>query len=238
MSLAEYVLLFASVIAGGALGLHLPGLHHRHVHLVLTVSGAYLLSVTALHLLPEAFGVGGVQPGWALLLGFFLQIVFEQMSGGVEHGHIHAHEGDKLALPVLVGLSFHALLEGSPLTLDHAALHHGHDHNHLLLGIALHKLPAGFALSVLLARAGYRRAITWALLLVFASMSPAGALLSEALMDPRWTPYLLALVSGSLLHVGTTILFEADGTHHHRVSWRKLAAVAAGIGAGLLTSYI
>lgn len=245
MSVVEYVLLFGAVLVGGYLGLRAPGLQRQHLHLVLTVSGAYLLSITAMHLLPEAFsatssgqvGNSEVQPGWALLVGFFIQLLLEQFSEGVEHGHIHAHAGHS-ALPVLIGLSVHALLEGSPLVVAGEAVHAGHEHNHLLWGVVLHKIPAGFALSVLLFQAGYRRGVIVMLMVVFASMSPLGALLSERFLPAEAVPYLLAAVSGSLLHVSTTILFELDEPHHHRFSWRKAFAMMAGIGAALLTAYV
>ena len=227
-------MLVAGVLLGGLAGLSFPNLKGRVLHLVLSFSGAYLLSITALHLLPDAFATPGVRPGLAILLGFFLQVLFEQMSKGVEHGHIHVHEGRNVALTVLAGLSLHALLEGSPLAVDHG----GHTHDHLLVGIALHKLPAGFALSVLLLQAGYSKMKIWLALAFFAAMSPVGALLAAELIDPSWMPYLLGLVVGSLLHVSTTILFELDDPHQHRLSWTKTAAVAVGMSMAIATSLI
>ena len=238
MSIVEHISLIAAVLLGGFVGLRFPQFRGRYLHLVLSFSGAYLLSITALHVLPEAFAKTSAPPGLAILAGFFLQVLFEQLSSGVEHGHLHVHSGSRVALPVLVGLSLHALLEGSPLALLQDAVHEGHDHNHLLAGIVLHKLPAAFALSVLLAHAGYTRRATWAMLAVFALMSPLGAVLAEAFIPERLVPYLLGLVSGSLLHVSTTILFELDDADHHRLTFVKTGAIAAGIAVALLTAYV
>jgi len=231
-------MLFGAVLIGGAVGLRFPQLRGRYLHLVLSFSGAYLLSITALHLIPEAFSSASAKPGLAILAGFFLQVLFEQFSRGVEHGHMHAHEGQHLALPVLIGLSLHAFLEGSPLALLDTVQHVGHEHNHLLTGLILHKLPAGFALSVLLAYAGYQRFTIWALLSMFAAMSPLGALVASQLIDPSHIPYVLGLVIGSLLHVSTTILFELDDEDHHRLTWTKTASIGVGIVVALLTTYV
>lgn len=210
----------------------------RALDLVLSFSGSYLVCVMALHVLPEAFALGGERVGLGLLGGFFVQVVLERLSGGVEHGHVHAHPGRRLALPVLFGLSTHALLEGMPLAVLAAPGHVGHHHEHLLAGLALHKIPAGFALAVLLRVAGYGPGAVWGMLLAFAMMSPLGAILAGALLPPSWLPYLLAAVAGSLLHVGTTILYEADDTSRHRLTWGKAAAVTVGLAVGLLTAYI
>ena len=237
MSAVEVVALAASVLLGGFGGLRLPSLRERYLHLVLSFSGAYLLGVTALHLLPEAFAGGAAHVGVAVLGGFVLQLCFEQLSAGVEHGHVHVHPGSRVAVPVLLGLSLHAFLEGAPLGLDAQQLVRGeHLHEGLFLGILLHKLPAGFALGVLLRHAGYGVGATWLGLGVFAAMSPLGAVTLGNAVPGDWAPVLLGVVIGSLLHVSTTILFEVDGAGGHRLTWAKAGAIAAGIVSALLTA--
>lgn len=222
---------------GGLAGMSFPGWRDRYLHLLLSLSGAYLLSITALHLMPDAFIGNGTKPGIAVLIGFFLQVVFEQLSSGVEHGHIHVHGGKRVAVPVLIGLSLHALLEGSPLALMQDSFHAGHEHNHLLMGIVLHKIPAAFALCILLLQAGYKKSMIWILLGIFGLMSPIGALLADLFISPEWIPYLLGLVIGSLLHVSTTILFELDDPHHHRLTLVKTLAILTGILLAVGSSY-
>ena len=238
MGILQYAILVGAALVGAGFGLHVPGLRDRWLHQVLSFSGAYLLSITALHLIPEAFGSGRVEVGLALLAGFFLQVLFEQFSAGVEHGHIHSHGGKQIALPLLFGLSLHALLEGTPLTMVGDAVHVGHEHNHLLTAIALHKAPAGFALAVVLSSVGFRQNMIWLLVGVFSVMSPLGALLGSLLVPPVYVPLALGAVVGSLLHVSTTILFESDDRHHHRLSLQKLAVILAGIVVALLTAYV
>lgn len=226
------------MLLGAGLGARFPGLKDRWLHLVLSFSGAYLLGVTALHLIPEAFAGGDPRVGLSLLGGFFLQVLFEQLSSGVEHGHIHVHASRGIAIPLLLGLSMHALLEGTPLTLLSDAVHVGHEHNHLLTAIAMHKAPAGFALSIVLLSAGFRQNQMWVLVLLFSIMTPLGAVLGQTFVSPQLVPYALGAVVGSLLHVSTTILFESDDRHRHRLSLQKFLVIVVGIVVALLTAYM
>ena len=238
----QYLTIIGAVLLGALLGIRLPQLREQWLHYLLSFSGAYLLSIAALHLIPEAFAGGDARVGLSLLAGFFLQVLLEQFSSGVEHGHIHTHGGRSMALPLLFGLGTHALIEGAPLTMVSDALHAGHvhagEHNHLLTAIALHKLPAGFALAVVLRGVGFRQNKTWLLVGLFSLMSPAGALLGERLVAPEYVPLALGAVIGSLLHVSTTILFESDDARQHRLRWQKLLVIAGGIVVALLTAYV
>ena len=242
MPLWQYVLLFLLVLGGGLVALRFAE-RRGPVGLLLSFSGAYILGVTVLHLLPSVFHTGAHTPGLWVLSGFLLQLTLEQLSAGVEHGHIHAHHNatKRFALPIMLGLCVHALLEGFPLgsyeTL-HAHTHHGHNHGeaHLFWGIILHKIPAAFALSAVLQLSGFSRRFVLSMIAIFALMSPLGALASEFLpLGTVWQERLLAVVVGSFLHISTTILFEADSTQHHRISWRKLGVILAGMGMALTT---
>jgi len=218
--------------------------------LLLSFSGAYLLGIAAMELMPSVFGDPRLHSGIWLLGGFFVQLLLEGLSQGVEHGHVHAHEREsyRYALTVMIGLGIHAFLEGLPLgtAAAHAAhaaetAGHVHDHfdsNHLLIGIVLHKLPAAFALGLLLRYSGYSRTFTWGCLLVFAVLSPLGALMGEVVsIDPVWRNRVMALVVGSFLHISTTILFEADGGRSHGISPRKLLVVILGMLVAYFTAH-
>ncbi|MGB5462103.1 MAG: ZIP family metal transporter, partial [Aureibaculum sp.] len=85
------------------------------IQLLLSFSGAYLLSITVLHLLPEVFESHQKNIGIYILIGILLQTVLEYFSKGAEHGHIHIHPYTK-GVPWLlfISLSAHAFLEGIP----------------------------------------------------------------------------------------------------------------------------
>ncbi len=241
MTVLEYLLLFFLVFIGGALAFRFYRKAQATLKLVLSFSGAYLLGITVLHLMPGAFSEPGAGPGMWILAGFFVQLLLEQLSQGVEHGHVHVHEHSArsgMALQVMIGLSLHAFLEGMPLGHYgefHDAHHgHGHGHQHFLIGILLHKLPAAFALVTLLLLSRFQRRTIWACLSLFAAMSPLGALLASYLpLGPVAVANLLGFVIGSFLHISTTILFEADDNRQHHVSWKKLGVIVLGTALAL-----
>ncbi|RMF21186.1 MAG: zinc/iron permease [Bacteroidetes bacterium] len=239
MNFWVYLSLVGSVALGGVLAAVFQRRRKRLLPLMLSFSGAYLLAVSVLHLAPEVFASAQRQVPFYVLGGFFLQLVLEQLSGGVEHGHLHGPRRPSVgfALAVMLGLSLHALFEGLPL--EH--YHHLHRHEpgggwHLLYGLLLHKVPAAFALALLLLESGYPRRGILLCLTVFALMTPLGGWLgqnSTALAEAG--TLVLAFVLGSFLHISTTILFEMDPSSHHRINPWKLLAVLSGLGAALLS---
>src|SRR5689334_15486744 len=107
----DYLLLLSS-IALGALSVFLFRLYEpRHVKLLNAFTGAYLLCLTFLHLLPELYrGLvpeNDFQIGIFILAGFFIQVALDVISMGVEHGHAH-HLHGRMPLGVLTGLCLHA----------------------------------------------------------------------------------------------------------------------------------
>ena len=93
MPISEYIFLFATVFLGGGLAFYLyRRLPAWALPLVLAFSGAYLLGITAIHLMPGVFHELEARAGLWLLAGFFIQLLLEVLSQGVEHGHIHAHQ--------------------------------------------------------------------------------------------------------------------------------------------------
>ena len=209
--------------------------------LLIAFSGAYLLSITALHLLPEVFtGDDGAYFGSFVLVGFFIQVMLEYLSGGIEHGHAHTHRSAGLPVGLMIGLCLHAFLEGMPLGGGDAGhSHHGHSHSHglepLLMGIVLHKYPVAMVFLAMLLNSGLAKAKAFGLLAVFAAMAPLGTLLSGVEMVGQYNRESLAIVIGIFLHVSTTILFESS--EGHRFNAYKMIAIAAGLAlsaAGLL----
>ena len=241
MDLLEYILLFFSVLLGGGIAFYVQKNNKTLMEIVLSLSGAYLLGITVLHLMPAIFSTPGHVTGFFVLIGFLLQLFLEQLSGGVEHGHIHTphHPAANFAVSVMIGLCVHAFLEGMPLSNYETLTHAGHTHNHLLYGVILHKAPAAFALVLLFLTANFSRNIVVVCLLIFAAMSPLGALLAQSfLFDIPTQIKIMAIVIGSFLHISTTILFETDNSHHHKIPLKRVVAILIGIGLASLTVLI
>ena len=92
----NYILLITAVLLGSLLVLFVKP-SKQIVRLLLAFSGAYLLSVTVLHLLPDVYTVtsNSTIVGVFILIGIILQSVLESFSKGAEHGHIHIHSDGK-----------------------------------------------------------------------------------------------------------------------------------------------
>lgn len=119
------ILLFVLSMGAGLVVFAIPKVNQSWFKLSLVFAGAYLFSITIIHMLPELF-VNGMQPdviGIFVLAGFFMQLLLEYFTSGVEHGHLHHMPGENhthshthtTPLYLLIALCIHAFLEG---TLD------------------------------------------------------------------------------------------------------------------------
>jgi zinc transporter ZupT len=242
MSLLQYIFLFIAALGGGTMAFYFKKNNALLLRLVLSFGGAYLLGVVFLHLLPETYADGGAIVGFWILAGFLFQIFIDQITHGVEHGHIHAHHGSswQFAGGIVAGLSLHALMEGLPL--HSFAQHQGHPHSELFFGILLHKAPEAFALTLLLLTSGFERTKVAVVLFGFALMTPLGALLgywieANQFFSTHITTYIMALVIGSFFHIATTILYENESNAQHKVSWDRLLSIIVGIACASLTMH-
>jgi zinc transporter ZupT len=240
MHTLEYLILFGSVVASGMLFFTMRKTNPVYLKLSLAFTGSYLFSISMIHLVPGVFASGGTEIGYYILAGFFLQLVLEYMTGGIEHGHIHIHHGDhghhhSFPLTMMAGLCVHSFLEGIPLSGGYDGHHHG---DQLLTGIVLHHLPVSFALVSMLNGSGVGKGRTILYLVVFAAMAPLGALSGsllsnmEALEIHAYFDRIMALVIGIFLHISTTILFETSS--EHRFNRYKLGVIILGAAAVIL----
>lgn len=236
--------LFGTVLGAGWLTCFVPTARTTWMKPLLAFSGAYLFTLTITHLLPEALQMlPGHRVGYFVLAGFFGQLLLEVFSQGVEHGHVHHHTEHAGRVPFLLlfSLVLHSFLEGSILVKTPAAGDVSQNFYAILAGVALHHIPAAFALmAALLLRLGtFSRAMPY--LLVFAAAGPAGIIISnyvvlEDLLQHGLYAALLGLVAGNFLHVSTTILFETSPDHSLNV--RKVAATVAGMVLALAVDWM
>ena len=234
MSNWEFIILAAAPLLGGAAALLAQIRKEEYYKLVLSFSGSFLFCVTILHLFPEVFHYN-LSAGPFLLLGFFIQILLEQLTRGIEHGHFHRHEENPVFIFSLVaGLSIHSFLDGIPVSIKHLEQIGNHS---LLYGIALHKIPEGFAMASIFLYSKYKKITVVMVLLLFSLVAPAGALISSYLQDinSSFFTILIAIVAGSFLHISTTILFESESTGGHNLSYKKIITIILGAGISMLT---
>lgn len=248
MSVKLIVLFFVPLISGLFIYL-LPEGKTKNYKLLLVFAGAYLFGITVVHILPELYRSSNEVEliGLFVLAGFFLQQVLEQFTSGIEHGHLpsgiestddhhheHHHHGNVSAFVLLMALCIHAFLEGAMLAKPEG-IEHQYNSNAILLGIALHRAPAAFALMTVLSFQLHSRKKSVPYLLAFSFAAPFGLLISTYLSDSEiltasGLTLLYALVSGNFLHISTTIVFESSP--EHRFNARKLTvAILGALGA-------
>lgn len=236
MPYLNILILFFCALLGGVSVFFFKKDNQQKLKLILSFSGAYLFSITVIHLLPDVYQSGNKMIGLYILGGFILQIILEQFSDGIEHGHVHKSHSHTHAFPVgiMISLCLHAFLEGMPLSSK--------NNSQLVYGIAIHHIPAAFALGSVLIQNHVKKHLIVFFLILFALMSPFGYVLSNSLIEGNmgnlsgYYPAIMGIVIGIFLHISTTILFES--TVDHKFTIKKTYAVLVGISIALIGFFL
>ncbi|MGY6647368.1 ZIP family metal transporter [Wenyingzhuangia sp. IMCC45574] len=232
-----YLFLIASVLSG-VLFVTITQPKKQFIQWMLSFSGAYLLSMTISHLLPESFGLlhathtHGEEPinvkliGAFILLGIIIQLILESFSKGAEHGHVHIHDDSKkFPWMLFISLSIHAFTEGIPLGYDHGGS--------FLWAIVIHKIPVGIVLTSFFLKYKYELKKVIFFMTAFALMSPLGSFLASKIhFFHHYQNYITAIIIGIFLHISTVILFESS--KNHKFSFPKFVAILLGMAVALL----
>lgn len=246
----NFTLLFLASFLAGISFFKFVKLDESKYKLLLAFSGSFLFAVTVIHLLPELYHqqMDHLYIGLFVLIGFFLQLVLEYFTTGVEHGHLHTHHGHHhhhegssfLSLSMIISISFHALLEGMLImSPSHANEHAGH--YSMLVGLILHKIPESFAFVFALGEYSFTRSQKILLLIGFSLTSPLGMAFSNFVFDLQLLnenvfSALFAIVAGNFLYISTTIFFE--NSPNHTIKFNRLAFSILGAGAAWAAEYM
>jgi len=220
----------------------------KNLRFLLAFSAAYLFAISVTHLLPESYeGSDGKTIGLFILVGFFIQIIIEYFSAGIEHGHVHSHtDSCKKHLPMgmITGLYLHSLLEGLPIyqsgMLDKSTDTFLSTQQSLIFGITLHNIPIAIAFVTLLLEHKASRLKTVLLLAGFALMAPLGCFISYVLNSVGVHNYdgflklSFGIVIGIFLHISTAIMFETS--ENHRYNLAKIGSMIAGVALAAFIS--
>lgn len=266
-NIASYIVIVAGIMLWTPLlgGRHQPG--HRMVEGITIFGGAFLFASCFINLVPHIYLQGyttpeGLKVGAAVMLGFFMQLLLEQLTGGVEHGHKHHEHHDRCHFdencickeeshsPQVHALEHHpevALQDTLPATglLVGLCLHsflegmpmaeaNGEVHQGLLWGIVLHNIPITLVLIGIFVANGIKPLTATLLLLLFAVMAPLGSIFNLAFVtqNPVVQCIIMGVVVGILLHVSVSILF---GENHNRLTWKKLLLIMLAFAAAYFT---
>ena len=248
MNIIVFSALFFPVLLGG-LSVFLFKTGEKSLKLILAFGGAFLLSLTFVEIIPEIYSSESTLIGLFVLLGFFIQLLLDFLTKGVEHGH-HSHH-EKLDQPcrekhehfsfwgIMIGICIHSFLEGMPLSSN---FQNELIKSTLLTGIVIHNIPISIVLVSLFLHTGLPKLKAIILLIIFALASPLGTITSyyvgEGLISQyaHFFDYVLAMVVGIFLHISTTILFESD--ENHRFNFKKFFVIVLGFGATILLSIV
>ena len=257
MRLIVFFGLFLPVIIAG-LSVYTFNINKKVLKILVAFSGAFLISLVFNELIPHIYSSPalcnihestGVEThehgnnsmhyviGLLILGGFFIQLILDYLTKGIEHGHMgHNHELDNnhkhtiSLFPVLFGLFLHSFLEGMPLANGLSSLEL---QNRLLTGIIIHNIPISIVLVSLMIQNNLTKIKAVIFLTIFSFSAPAGALLINIIgaqvlgNADTFFNYIMAVVIGIFLHISTTILFETDENH----SFNFLKFVTMIIGA-------
>uniref|UniRef100_UPI0040494851 ZIP family metal transporter n=1 Tax=Flavobacterium sp. TaxID=239 RepID=UPI0040494851 len=230
----HYFITFIAVIAGFLLAFILKPKNKKNIKLLLAFSGAFLLSLTVLHLLPSIYegshgghfhkfaGKSSIPIGVFIMIGILFQIVLEFFSKGAEHGHVHVetnanHEIEAVPWLLFFSLCLHALLEGFPI----------HQNNNLAYGIAIHHFPIAIILSIFFINAAMSTRVIFGFMFTFAIMTPLGTLLSDYMPAAQfYAKEITAIVVGILFHISSTIIFESN--EGHKFNLAKITVIVLG----------
>lgn len=216
----NYLFPILAVIFGVVLAIFSNKKRMFNTKLLLSFSGAFLLALTLFEMLPEVYEhLDSKLTGLFIMSGILLQIILEFFSKGAEHGHIHIHKNDT-AFPwaLFISLCIHSFLEGFSI----------HDHNDMVYGILIHKIPIATLISMFLLQSNYNKIQIASFLIVFALMTPMGTLISNTAGAVQgYTHIINAFVIGIFFHISTTILFESSEGHKFNLS--KLVAIILGV---------
>ncbi len=262
----KLLVLFLTPLLSGLLVYLIPTTKNSNFKLILVFAGSYLFAITVTHILPGLYREHQEAEliGLFVLAGFFLQQLLEYFTSGVEHGHLparqasihshdhHSHEHHDhghhheshhqsvSALVLLLALCVHAFLEGGMLAQPDG-VGSLYDMNVILIGIALHRAPAAFALMAVLASQLHSKSKAIPHLIVFSLAAPFGLLLSTYFVEAEILStagliYLYALVCGNFLHISTTIVFESSP--EHRFNAKKMAVAIFGALVAVGVEYV
>lgn len=230
MEYSIYFLPLFSVLIGYFIALFLRPKSKKNLKLLLAFSGAFLLSLTVMHLLPEVYENDlhhtedhhhnhNSAIGIFIMIGIVFQIILEYFSKGAEHGHVHGHQTmNQIPWLLFFSLCLHALLEGMPISKQ----------NHLAYGIAIHHFPIAIILTTFFINAHLNKKAILFFMVIFAFMTPIGTFLADNLhFLQEYYTQISGIVIGILFHISSTIIFESS--EGHKFNLAKLTVIVLGI---------
>ncbi|MEZ4599533.1 MAG: ZIP family metal transporter [Syntrophotaleaceae bacterium] len=198
----------------------------RYSIYIICFAAGVLISVSFLHIIPEAFELNAGGPVY-LLTGFLLLYLLNRFI----HVFVCAGEEDPdcgIGLIPMIGIGFHSFLDGVVYSITFSvSLFTG---ALAATGMVLHEFPEGILTYLLLIKGGFSKQKSMLLALLAASAStPLGVLVSYPFVsriDKSLLGALLSLAAGALVYVGATHLLPKSEKEEPKYT---LLAVGSGV---------
>lgn len=220
---------------GGIFPLIIPNWNNKYAQGLLAFSGSFLFAVCISHILPHSFTGGDAHiAGILVVVGFFLQLILQRLTHGVEHGHdCNHHHNHTTAWSLFGGMAIHSFVEGLPLSIGYFEIS---TLIALYIAILLHKIPSAIII-VDLFQQGQNRKKSYFILALFSVVTPLGALVGYLIHQrvpgfEQAVTWVIPLIAGSFLQIATTIFYEA-ASKNHKITARNWVLISFGGLAGM-----
>lgn len=208
--------------AGGLLALGRKEVSHRALCAMVSFAAGALLSVTVMHIAPEASALAGIRAAIAsliigivvfYLIGKYVSYICPACAASaMDHDRTYL----RLGILLMVALGIHSTMDGLAIAIGSEAgkMHGAADKNLailILFAVSYHKIPEGLALTSVARLAGFSRvkALITAVLIELTTGLGAFIGLLVGHVSSFWMGIVLAHAGGSFLYiVGFALLTE------------------------------
>jgi len=182
---------------------------NKNVAHFMSFAAGVLLTVSLMHILPEAYAMNRQAPVF-VLIGFMSLYIFNRILDQHQHNHQVTTKVSTGLIPML-GIGIHSFIDGMIYSITfNVSIFTG---ALAAIGMVLHEFPEGIVTFLLLERGGFSRKKAVILSLIAAAFStPLGTLVSFPFIntiDRGILGLMLAFSAGALLFVGATHLLPA-----------------------------
>ncbi len=203
---------------------------NRNVAHFMSFAAGVLITVSLMHILPEAYGMNPHAP-ILVMIGFMALYISNRV---LDRHRFHGHGEGQVAIGLIpmIGIGIHSFLDGVIYTVTfNVSIFTG---VLAAIGMVLHEFPEGVVTFLLLERGGFsrRKAIIWSFIAAAIS-TPLGTLISYPFIhkiDHGDLALMLAFSAGALLYVGATHLLPAvDNEDRKYTLFSLLAGIAVAV---------
>lgn len=215
---------------------------HTIINLLIAFGAGSMLSVSLLHIFPEAIAHAS-SAGIAFLGGFVGMYLLEEIFTPHKHDHKHGdhthedpHEhSHHIAYITFLALFFHTIFDGIAIrsgielgTVTALAI---------IIGVAIHQIPASLSLSAIFKKSKISKKLQIFMLILFAFAVVIGYLISDIFLKnvpENINTLAVAIAGGTLLYIATVDLLPMV----HSEGKKKFANIFAFLlGVALLTAF-